>query len=88
MSNATITASVGRAAMAAALLVVERVEFRTPAMTDLLIRRSDVVKPIVVTSTEDRSTITDPHLARIFVSQLRDLPLTRAPQPSPHEDAR
>jgi transcriptional regulator with XRE-family HTH domain len=85
-ANATLSSTQGRAALAAALLIVERVEFASPAVTEVLIRRSDVVKPIVVTSTAPVAEIRDAYLARIFTSMLRQVPIHPVPVTASHAE--
>ena len=79
LANATLNATQGRAGMTSALLIVERLEFASSTVTDLIIRRSDVVKPLVVTSMQPVSGIKDPYLARLCASMLRQVSLAAAP---------
>jgi hypothetical protein len=86
LANAIPNASQGRAGIAAALLVVERLEFASASVTDLIVRRSDVVKPLVVTSLKPVSGIEDAYLARICASMLRPISLAPALTATPHAD--
>jgi hypothetical protein len=87
-ANTKLTASTGRAALAAALLLVERAEFLSASVADLLLRRSDVVKPIVVTSTRPVTDVADTHLQRTFKAMLRlvllSAPVAAEPSSSPN----
>lgn len=84
LANATLTATQARAGLAAALLIVERVEFASASVTELIVRRSDVVKPLVVTSLQPVRGIEDPYLARIYTSMLRQVRLAPAPTLATH----
>ena len=72
-ANTKVTASEERNALGAALLIVERVDFISPTMRDLLLRRADVVKPIVVTSLADPGAATDAYLRRVFLSMTKTI---------------
>ncbi len=74
-ANANPQASERRTGTAAALLIVERIEFASAPVTDLIIRRSDVLKPVVLTSLAPVSEIRDRYLARICTSMLRPIAL-------------
>lgn len=85
-ANTKVTASEGKNALGCALLVVERIDFVSPTMSDLLLRRADVVKPIVVTSATDPSAIADPYLRRTLVAMtktIRVAPVAAAPPSTP-----
>jgi transcriptional regulator with XRE-family HTH domain len=60
-----------RAALVTPLLVIERVEFLHAAVADLLRRRDDILKPVIVTSTTEPSATTDAYLRRVFLSRMR-----------------
>jgi hypothetical protein len=53
-------------------------------VTDLIIRRSDVLKPVVLTSLTTVSEIKDRYLARICTSMLRPIALTPLLTTAPH----
>ncbi|HYC90591.1 MAG TPA: helix-turn-helix transcriptional regulator [Thermoanaerobaculia bacterium] len=57
-----------QAALAAALLVVERVDFACDAVADLLAQRANLVRPIVATSMQRPDALSAPSLRRIFAS--------------------
>jgi hypothetical protein len=65
------TAADRRAALAARALIVERVEFAKPAMVELLNERANLVRPIIVTSTQPPETTADAYLQRAFLSLTR-----------------
>jgi transcriptional regulator with XRE-family HTH domain len=79
-----------RAALVTPLLIVERVEFLHPVVADLLRRRDDVLKPVIVTSTTEPSATADEYLRRVFLSRMRRIeiatgaPTTAAINPSTH----
>jgi len=60
------TGSHARAALDAELLIVERIEFASDAVTQLLDKRADALRPFVVTSVPDRDDIADPYLRRLL----------------------
>jgi hypothetical protein len=80
--NTVVTMSGGRGAVAAALVIVERVEFASDSVMEVLRRRSDVVKPVVVTSTQPPEAFRDTHLARTFASMLHRVNIEVVPSPS------
>jgi hypothetical protein len=65
------TASEQRFALAAPLLIVERVDFASDAAKDLLRRRADLTRPTVVTSMEPPDATEDAYLRRVYVSTMR-----------------
>lgn len=83
-ANSTPGSTHMRAGIAAALLVIERIEFASAAVMDLIVRRSDVVKPLVITSLEPESKIKDAYVARICTSMLRPISLAPALTATPH----
>lgn len=83
-ANAKPQPSEQRTCAAAALLIVERIEFVSTAVTGLIVRRSDVLKPVVLTSLTPVSAIHDRYLARICTSMLRRIALTPVPTPASH----
>ena len=60
-----------RAAMAAPVVVVERVDFVCDSVADILLRRSELLRPSVVTSMAPPDAIADPHLRRVALSMMR-----------------
>jgi transcriptional regulator with XRE-family HTH domain len=85
-ANANPQPSEQRACTAAALLIVERIEYASAPVTDLIIRRSDVLKPVVLTSLTPVSDIKDRYLARICTSMLRPIALTPLLTASAHAE--
>lgn len=77
-ANARLVGSERQTALCAALLIVERVDHVTAAMTDVLRDRANVVKPIVATSITEPTAVSDPYLVRTFVSMLRRVVLDPA----------
>lgn len=82
--NAKIAGNDAKAALATALLVVERVDHASASVVELLLRRADAVKPIVLTSVADQGTIPDPYLRRVAVSMTK---VVRVDIPSADRDA-
>ena len=81
-----------RAALLAPLLIVERVEFLHAAVGDLVRRRDDILKPVIVTSTTEPSATPDEYLRRVFLSRMRRVDIASivipAPSPPPAAHAR
>jgi hypothetical protein len=65
------TATETRFALAAPVLIVERVDFASASIADLLRRRADLVRPTIVTSMQAPEATADPYLRRVFVSSMR-----------------
>jgi transcriptional regulator with XRE-family HTH domain len=78
------TAADRRSALAARALIVERVEFATPPMVDLLNERANLVRPMIVTSTIPPETTSDAYLQRVFLSMTRRIDIGTASVPPPH----
>lgn len=77
-----------RAAAAAPLLVVERIDYVSALVADIVHRRADLLKPIVATSLLPPDAHADPYLRRIFVTRtrlvdLRDDPVVDAQERTP-----
>lgn len=76
-----------RAALVTPLLLIERVEFLHPVVSDLVRRRDDILKPVIVTSTTEPSEASDEYLRRVFLSRMRRVdigaPAITAPPPNP-----
>ena len=95
-ADRTPAAADAKFALAAPLLLMERIDFACDAAVELLYRRADLIRPIVVTSMATREAIADEHLRRILVSRTRlidiaapsggALPIS-APSPELHVDA-
>jgi hypothetical protein len=82
-ANVKLSATLARAALHASLLVVERVDFASESVTELLLRRADFVKPSVVTTAGGIDSIRDAHLARVVRSMMRPVDLARAANATP-----
>jgi transcriptional regulator with XRE-family HTH domain len=65
-ANDRITASHATTALEAGLLVIERVEFASESVTQLIHARSDALRPMVVTSALGREQLPDRYLIRVF----------------------
>jgi transcriptional regulator with XRE-family HTH domain len=70
-ADRTPTAAVSRMALAQPLLLVERMDFACDAVKDLVRRRADLARPIVLTSMQEPAVATDTYLRRVFVSTMR-----------------
>lgn len=71
-----VAASEGRLALAAPLLLVERIDFLKEPVADLLRRRADLVRPVIVSSMQAPSALSDPYLRRILNSTNRVVELS------------
>lgn len=60
-----------RDAAAVPLLIVERVDFVSAIVAEIVQRRADVMKPIIATSMAEPSALRDAYLRRIFTSVTR-----------------
>lgn len=60
-----------RHALAAPVLLLERVDFLRDGATDVLRRRADLVRPVIVTSMQPPASIADPYVRRILSSTTR-----------------
>lgn len=78
-----VAASEARSALAAPILLVERVDFLRDAVADVLRRRADLVRPVVVTSMQPPSAIVDPYVRRILASMTRVVEISPIPIPPP-----
>jgi plasmid maintenance system antidote protein VapI len=70
-ADKTPPAAESRFALAAPLLIVERVDFACPAIAELLRRRSDLTRPTVVSSMKAPDATDDAYLRRIYVATMR-----------------
>ncbi len=64
-----------RNALAAPLLIVERVDFASATTADIIRRRADLTRPTIVTSMAAPDAIADPYLRRIAKSAMRRVDL-------------
>ncbi len=71
-----------QAALAASLLIVERVDFACGAVADLLAHRASLVRPIVATSMQQPDALAAPSLRRIFASMAHLIELGPSSVPS------
>jgi transcriptional regulator with XRE-family HTH domain len=74
-------ASEARAALSAPVLFIERADFLCAEVADLVRRRSDLARPMVVTSMQQPADTADTYLRRIFLATTR-LVDVGAPTPS------
>jgi len=70
-ADVTPGASELRSAAAAPLLVVERIDYVSALVTDIVRRRADALKPMVATSMRVPDDLSDDYLRRIFLSLTR-----------------
>ena len=77
------SASEARFALAAPVLLLERVDFVSNASAEVVRRRADLMRPIIATSMQPLDEIGDPYLRRIFTSTMRTLSIGPSPI-SPH----
>jgi hypothetical protein len=90
-ADQSLSASETRDALAAPLLIIERVDFLNATVTDLLRRREEIVRPTIATSTTTNVPAVDEGLQRIFRARMRplvipevpSLPAKTRPRPSP-----
>ena len=86
-ANVKLSATLARAALHASLLVVERVDFASESVTDLLLRRADLVKPSIVTTAGGIEAIRDTHLVRVVRSMMRPIEIVESPHLAHHAHA-
>ncbi|MEA2162164.1 MAG: hypothetical protein QOK37_291 [Thermoanaerobaculia bacterium] len=67
----TPTASESRFALAAPLLIVERVDFASEAVKEVLRRRADLMRPTIATSMQPPDVTEDVYLRRVYLSTMR-----------------
>jgi transcriptional regulator with XRE-family HTH domain len=70
-ADRTPTAAESRLSLAQPLLIVERIDFACDAVKELIRRRADLARPMVVTSMEEPNVPTDAYLRRVFLSTMR-----------------
>jgi plasmid maintenance system antidote protein VapI len=85
--NDRIATSHANLAVEASLLVIERAEFASESVTRLIHARSDVLRPMIVTSGCDREELADPQLVRIFRAWTETITVA-APRPRPSSSPR
>lgn len=74
-----------RAALAAPLILIERIDFACDGIREILLRRSDLVRPSVVSSAVQPEALSDSYLRRIALSTMRCIAIDPAPVPRvPH----
>lgn len=76
-----------RDALAAPLVLIERIDFASEAVSDVVRRRADLTRPTVVTSLTPPNALRDPYLQRIALSTMRLIeiagPVPRMTLPAP-----
>jgi len=70
-ADRTPTAAESRLALALPLFIVERMDFACDAVRDLVRKRADLARPMVLTSMQEPDAVTDAYLRRVFVSTMR-----------------
>lgn len=70
-ADRTPTAAESRQALALPLLIVERMDFACDAVRDLVQKRADLTRPIVLTSMQEPDAATDAYLRRVFIMTMR-----------------
>jgi len=83
-ANDRLSASHAKAALDADLLIVERVEFVSEAVTRLIEGRSAALKPMVVTGSHDREQLADPYLVRVFRAWTETITVSQTRNRQPH----
>ena len=78
------TAADRRFALAAAVLLVERVDVASDGVAALVRERADLVRPIIVTSVQPPDETKDAHVRRIFLSATRLIPIATSSTSSSH----
>jgi transcriptional regulator with XRE-family HTH domain len=86
--NTRPSASHAAAAIEAAVLIVERVDFLSDEMTALFARRAGTQRPTVVTSCRDRDALPDGPLASVLRSTTELVRLDAVPQAKPSKRVR
>ena len=82
--DARPTAADRRFALAAPVLLVERVDVVADGVAALLRERADLVRPTIVTSVRPPDETKDAHLRRIFLSATRLVPIATSSTPPTH----
>lgn len=76
-------ASETRSALAAPVLLIERFDFTSDAVRDLVRQRGDLVRPTVLTSMHAPGSLSDPYLRRVLTSMTRLVELLPPPSTLP-----
>jgi transcriptional regulator with XRE-family HTH domain len=76
-----------KAAIDTSLLVLERVEFASESVAQLIHARSDALRPMIVTSCRDREAFADPHLVRVFRAWTETITVSPAHTPTARRHA-
>jgi hypothetical protein len=74
-----VTAADRRFALAASVLIVERIDFMRTPVPDILSERVNLVRPLIVTSMQPAGEAPDPHLRRAFLAATRLVDLDPSP---------
>lgn len=82
-ADRTPTAAESRMALALPLFLVERMDFACDAVKDLVRKRADLARPIVLTSMQEPDAATDAYLRRVFVSTMRRVDAHTSPATPP-----
>jgi hypothetical protein len=82
-ADRAVTGADVRYALAVPVLLIERVDFLGDAVAEVIRRRADLVRPMIVTSMQPPSAITDARLRRILASMCRVVEFGPAPTPTP-----
>lgn len=82
--DARPTAADRRFALAAPVLLVERVDVVAEGVATLLRERADLVRPTIVTSVQPPDATKDAHLRRILLSATRLVPIVSLSTPPTH----
>ena len=73
-----VSAANRRFALAAPVLLVERIDFMRDPIPNLLSERANLVRPMIVTSMQAPDTAPDPYLRRVFASMTRIVEISPA----------
>ena len=74
-----VTPADRRFALAAPILIVERIDFLHVSLADLLRDRASLARPLIVTSMQPASAVPDSHLRRVVLSRTRLVDLDLLP---------
>jgi hypothetical protein len=78
-----VSAAETRFALAAPVLLIERVDFMKAPVAEVLRRRADLVRPIVVTSTKHPDSVDDPYMRRVLTAMTRLVEIGSPPSSLP-----
>jgi AcrR family transcriptional regulator len=82
-----VSVAEGRLALAAPILLLERIDFMGDAVAELVRRRADLVRPMVVTSMQMPDAVADPFLRRVLTSATRLIEIGPSPSSLPTNGA-